>query len=92
MNIAKQLEEDGDNMSDFFNVDALVDAARYYIAEQKVDKPKCISDCLTIGIDFSPNDEDILVVMRREGDRTYVLNQFRNDEAKELYNKLIGVK
>lgn len=52
----------------------------------------CISDCLYIGVDFAPNDDGMLVVMRREGIDTYVVNQFRNDEALELYNKLIGVK
>lgn len=79
-------------MSDIFNYDALVDAARYYCVEPKVDKTKYISDCLTIAVDFTPFDDNILVVMRREDDRTYVLNQFRNEEAAELYNKLIGVR
>lgn len=51
-----------------------------------------ISDCLYIGVDFAPNDDNTLVVMRRNGTNTYVVNQFRNDEALELYNKLIGVK
>ena len=51
-----------------------------------------VNDCLTIGVDFSPHDEDTLVVMRRVEDDIYVLNQFRNEEARELYNKLIGVK
>ena len=49
-----------------------------------------VSDCLMIGVDFSPNEEDSLVVMRRVENDTYVLNQFRNEEARELYNKLIG--
>ena len=51
-----------------------------------------ISDCLYIGVDFTPNDDKTLVVMRRKGADTYVVNQFRNDEALELYNKLIGAK
>ena len=51
-----------------------------------------VSDCLMIGVDFSPNDEGALVVMRRVEDDTYILNQFRNEEARELYNKLIGIK
>lgn len=77
-------------MDDIFNCDALVDAAKYYCAEPKIDKTKYISDCLTIAVDFTPFDDNILAVMRREGDKTYVLNQFRNDEALDIYNKLIG--
>ena len=49
-----------------------------------------LEDCLIIGVDFSPSDEDCLVVTRRQGDKTYVLNEFRNEEAVDLYNKLIG--
>ena len=51
---------------------------------------KSVEDYLMIGVDFSPNDEGTLVVMRRVKDDIYVLNQFRNEEAVELYNKLIG--
>ena len=49
-----------------------------------------VSDCLMIGVDFSPNEEDSLIVMRRVENDIYVINQFRNEEARELYNKLIG--
>ena len=49
-----------------------------------------ISDNLIIGVDFSPNDDDILTVFKIKHNDTYVLNQFRNEEARELYNKLIG--
>lgn len=49
-----------------------------------------IEDYLMIGVDFSPHDEGALVVMRRVEDDIYILNQFRNEEARELYNKLIG--
>ena len=45
-----------------------------------------ISDCLYIGVDFAPNDDNTLVVMRRKGTDTYFINQFKNDEAVELYN------
>ena len=51
-----------------------------------------VNDCLMIGVDFSPNDEGALVVMRRVEDDMHILNQFRNEEARELYNKLIGIK
>ena len=33
---------------------------------------------------------DVIVVTRRVEDETYVLNMFKNEEARELYNKLIG--
>ena len=59
------------------------------VAEKYKKKDKNISECLYIGVDFSSTDEDCLVVMRKDGDETYVVNQFRNDEALELYNKLI---
>lgn len=49
-----------------------------------------VNDCLVIGVDFSPNEDDVLVVTRRVENDTYVFNQFRNEEARELYNKLIG--
>lgn len=49
-----------------------------------------ISDMLMIGVDFSPNDEDTVVVFRKQKDGLYVINEFRNSEAVELYRKLIG--
>ena len=50
-----------------------------------------IEDCLTIGVDFMPDLENgCLVVMRRNGDDIHIINQFRDDEALELYNKLTG--
>lgn len=49
-----------------------------------------ISDCLYIGVDFTQKDDETLVVARRKGIDTHVINQFKNDEALELYNKLIG--
>lgn len=77
-------------MSDIFDYDALVDVARYYCVEPKLDEIKYTSDCLNIAVDFTPFDDNILVIMRRYGDKTYAVNQFRNEEAVELYNKLIG--
>jgi hypothetical protein len=50
-----------------------------------------VEDCLTIGVDFSPNDEEILVVSRIKGDEITVLNIIKNYEAVRLYRKLIGV-
>lgn len=53
-------------------------------------KNKNIEDRLIIGVDFSDNDEDVLCVIKIKGNDVYVINQFRNEEARELYNKLIG--
>lgn len=49
-----------------------------------------IQDCLTIGVDISPNDVPYITVMRRVGNDTFVVNRFVDDEAIALYNKLIG--
>lgn len=53
---------------------------------------KSVEDCLIIGVDFSPNDTDMMMVMRRKGDETHIINLLKDEEAKEVYNKLIGVK
>lgn len=49
-----------------------------------------ISDCLIIGVDLSPYDDNALIVARKKDDDIYIINRFGNDEALELYNKLIG--
>ena len=49
-----------------------------------------VSDELTISVDFSPSDEDCMVVARRKGDEVYIINMLANEEAIEIYNKLIG--
>ena len=54
------------------------------------DKDKYISDCLMIGVDFSPYEDDILIVAREKNQEIHGLKVFRNQEAKDLYNKLIG--
>ena len=51
---------------------------------------KSIEDCFVIGVDFSPNDTDMLMVMRRKGDETYIVNLLKDEEALDIYNKLIG--
>ena len=51
-----------------------------------------ISDFLYVGVDFAPNETDMLMVMRRKGDETHIINLLKNEEAREVYNKLIGVK
>lgn len=77
--------------NDFFDFDALKHIAKEYKSMPKENDG--ISDCLTIGIDFMPDlKEECLVVMRKSGNDIYFLNQFRGKEAREIYNKLIGVK
>ena len=51
---------------------------------------KSVEDCLIISVDFSPHDKDYLVVARRNGDTTHFINILTDDEAVEIYNKLIG--
>ena len=51
---------------------------------------KSISDSLCIGVDISSYERNRLVVMRIKDNETYIINQFLDDEALELYNKLIG--
>lgn len=53
---------------------------------------KSVEDRLIIGVDFSENDKDVLYVIKIKGNDVYVINQFENEEAREVYNKLIGVK
>lgn len=56
------------------------------------DKDKYISDCLMIGVDFSPYDYDTLMVMRHGSEKICILNGFRNEEAVDIYKELIGEK
>lgn len=74
--------------------DDKLDALLWTAAKKYKSMPKeenGISDCLTIGVDFMQDlEEGCLVVMRKSGDDIYLLNQFRNKEALELYYKLIG--
>lgn len=52
-----------------------------------------MNDCLIVGVDFSTNDDtDMLIIMRRKGEKAYVVNLLKDEEALEIYNKLIGVK
>lgn len=53
-------------------------------------KEKGVTDCLIISADFSPTDEYYLAVMRRDHTETRVINLLTNDEALDVYNKLIG--
>ena len=53
---------------------------------------KLVEDCLIIGVDFSSNDTDMMMVMKNESDETHIINLLKDEEAREVYNKLIGVK
>ena len=81
-------------MSKFFDdtMQGLLEAVAMEYKSMKESKDKSIEDCLTIGVDFFHNDRGVLVVMRRKGDEIHVLNEFSDDEALGLYNKLIGNK
>lgn len=51
-----------------------------------------INDFLYIGFDYCKNkDTPLLIVMRRNKDDSIeIINSFTNQEAIDLYNKLIG--
>ena len=61
-------------------------------AKEKLKSSDYISDSLLIGVDFSLNDEDVVVVMRNMNNHVYVVNMIKNEEAREIYDKLIGIK
>lgn len=48
-----------------------------------------MDDCLFIGFDKHKGDRTWLTVMRREGETTNVVNMFKDEEAEELYKKLV---
>lgn len=49
---------------------------------------KSITDCLIVGVDLSPFDEDFIVVSRIENGKMNIIKNFKNKEANELYDKL----
>lgn len=50
-----------------------------------------MEDCLIIGYDESEETDHIcLTVVRRVNGITYVLNQLYDEEAKQIYSKLIN--
>ena len=51
-----------------------------------------MEDYLMIGFDHHPPDNTTLLVVRKREEKIIVVNQFWNDEAIKLYNKLIGDK
>lgn len=60
------------------------------VGEKYKKKYKNIEDYLVVGVDFSLSDTDMLMVMRRKGKETHIINLLKDDEAREVYNKLIG--
>lgn len=60
-------------------------------AKEKMRRSTSVDDSLFVGVDFSPNDEDVVVVMRNMNNHVYVVNIIKNEEAREIYDKLIGL-
>lgn len=60
--------------------------------KERLRRSKSVDDNLVVGVNFSPNDEDAVVVMRNMNNHVYIVNMFKNEEAREIYDKLIGVK
>ena len=82
-------------MSKFFDetMQSLLDAIAMEYKSIKETKNNTIQETLYIGVDISQIDENWLVVTRRNKNGEFeVVNKFINDEALEVYNKLIGVK
>ncbi len=55
-------------------------------------KDKCISDTLVISVDFSPYDNDLLIVARNDKGSLNILKIFKDEEARGLYEELTGEK
>lgn len=77
-------------MKDIFSLEKI---KFYDYKEPREEKSKNIEDCLTIGVDFdSRTNYGVVTVGRHKNGKLYIINVLENDEARELYNKLIGVK
>ena len=46
------------------------------------------SDSLIIGYDSCGTDRTAMIVARSKGDAVFIINEFLDDEAKEMYKKL----
>lgn len=60
---------------------------------EKAKARKCLcntEDCLMVSFVSSPTDATVLMVSRVENEGIKTLKTFINDEALDLYNKLIG--
>ena len=61
-----------------------------YCKHSELWTPKWYEDCLTVSFDFNPpNDIATLIVARRDGDNIKIINELRNEDALEIYDKLI---
>lgn len=47
-----------------------------------------ISDSLIIGYDSCGTDRTAMIVARSKGDNIFIINEFLDDEAEEMYKKL----
>ena len=59
--------------------------------KERLRRNTSVDDSLLVGVDFSTNDEDVVVVMRNMNNHVYVVNMIKNKEAREIYDKLIGL-
>lgn len=50
------------------------------------------SDSLIISVDFSPYDNDLLIVARNDKGSLNILKIFKDEEARGLYEELTGEK
>ena len=54
------------------------------------EKARFNEDCLIVSFDFNPpNDVATLMVAIKDGDNIKVINELRNEDALEIYDKLI---
>lgn len=51
-----------------------------------------INESLIIGVDFSQQDEGVLIVGRQKNGKVNIINAFQGKEAFDIYEKLITVK
>lgn len=52
-----------------------------------------LSDSLLIGVDFSEKDKGVLIVGRKQlNESVEIINAFQEEEARELYERLITKK
>lgn len=49
-------------------------------------------DALVIGVNFSKTDVGVLIVGRQQNNRVEIINTFKGDEARQLYEKLTNGK
>lgn len=55
-------------------------------------KPNKTSGCLLVGYDFSNEGNGVVIVGTQEKGRNDIWNAFSGDDAKEIFEKLVGPK